>query len=220
MMIGKRPVHRKALLAVGFVAAATLLCVLWVLNRPLSAREVAEKFRDCWLAANAQCVAEYMDDAELKANSMTVADLQSFLSQWLRPRLSGTLAGEQPDIAGQPARGFQEFTWYVDTNSGRIPVAVFVAKTEKGLKVLHPLTSAVLTLASRDEEGKQGAGKEKLANLIKNVSLFKPQLEQFNLRVLAFGVHDYRPIPQMIAHWQSVLEKLEALDLQRQRAGR
>lgn len=205
-------VSKKSTIVIGgtIVIALGVATIGW-LTREKNAQAVAERFRDCFLAADAGCIRTLVRDDELLENELDdEMRLRAFLTNVIRPRLRGRIDVGRRDIIGDGKYGHQTFVWYVETERGEVALPITVGKTEVGLRVIDPLSMVVLSICSLDKEGTNRTGTKKYATWAENLQAWQPELESHGFRRIRIGIGEQSITLSQFREWCQ--RRIEATD--------
>ena len=149
----------------------------YVLLRPPTLRQVAERYRACVIAGDAPCVRRMLTKQELDDNPASEADVK-WLLDWAIGR---DFASGRPlpfDSVGTESSGNLAFNGGVVTERGEMPFNVIVADTDDGLKVVDGFSTLVLLGAFRQNGGALPHGLQKLRVWTKQIPKVAPALAE------------------------------------------
>lgn len=165
-------------------AACAVGLVVWKLlsGAPTNPMRMAELYRDSLISGDTSTLLSLISEAELEDNRMTQDQAARFFREWVRPKLLKVNSEGSLQTYGTGASGFQSYMWGVVTTKGRLPLTVDVALTDSGMKVVHPMSTVIITLASVKPDGSLPRGAlEKLTSWAENVHLMEPELARYGM---------------------------------------
>lgn len=206
MSIGKR-IWGFAL-AVAVLAAS--LAIWWFRRTPADPEAIAEAYREALLAGDTDTVLALAAPDEFKLNGMSRDDVDRFLNRWLRSNIVRGLDPRSRDVFGNGASGFQTYHFGVMTKGGSMPLAVTVAMTDDGLKVVQPITTIFVTFAGQRRGEPNKGGRDKLAAYVENVPTLAAELAPYHIRYIVTGPGEPPMSIEQFGLWSK--QRLERVD--------
>jgi hypothetical protein len=164
---------RFAIVATGGLIIVVSAVWFWT-HRPVSAREVAERFRDCTIRADAECVQAQLSDTDLNDNKITTVALREFLEKNVKPYFPNP-SSTAFDSTGEP-ENFLIFSGEITTNRGKSEFSVTVGPTDKGYKVVDGYAQLVLLAAILPKTTGLPQGSKRLRLLSAQIQALEPEL--------------------------------------------
>lgn len=152
---------RRRTVLISLIVAVAVGLVAYVLLRPPTFRQLAERYRACVVSGDAACVRRMLTRQELEDNPASDADVK-WLLDWAVGR---DFAQGRPlpfDSVGSETDGAIAFNGGVVTSRGEMPFNVVVADTDDGIKVVDGYSTLALLGALRQQGGPLPHGLRKL----------------------------------------------------------
>jgi hypothetical protein len=149
-------------------------------HRPLSPREVAEKFRDCTISADAACVQSLLSHTDLEDNAVTSASLQAFLEKYIKPYFPNPVPTAF-EFIGEP-ENVLVFSGQIATSRGNSDYNVTVGPTDQGYRAVDGYSQIVLLAAGLPKQKDLPQGPSRLRLLAAQIRLLTPDLERFGFK--------------------------------------
>lgn len=130
------------------------------------------RFLSALTAGDCNAALGVIDKTELRENGMSDSDFCRFMNDWARPKFVRTAARDASQ-AGQ---------WNVVARDDHMALAVNVAKTDDGPKVVQPIATIVVTLASlKPDHTRPKDAMDKLNTWSANSRRMTSELAQFHI---------------------------------------
>lgn len=163
----------------GLVIVGLVLVWNWW-HRPLSPREVAEKFRDCTITANAACVQSLLSRTDLEDNEITTDHLQAFLEKHIKPYFPNPIP--TPFDSMVEPENVLVFSGQIAISRGNSDYNVTVGPTDQGYRAVDGYSQLALLAAGLPKQKDLPQGPNRLRLLAAQIRLLIPDLERFGFK--------------------------------------